>query len=143
MANNIRILIAEDDEEDRMIIQESFNEIRQNDIICFVNDGTGIFEHLLEKPANDLPTLIILDLNMPRMNGTEVLRTLKSDKRYAHIPVIIFSTSVNGIERNTCLDLGAADYLTKPVSYKEGLRTAKYFHDFASNKPFENFNVHK
>jgi CheY-like chemotaxis protein len=75
-------------------------------------------------------SLIILDLNMPRLNGTETLRQLKNDDRFNNIPVIIFSTSINPLEKEKCMLLGAHSYITKPVSLKESMDTAKAFLQF-------------
>ena len=68
---------------------------------------------------------------MPRMNGTQTLKHLKSNDRYRNIPVIIFSTSINVIEKDECLKTGAVSYIVKPVTYKECLETAKSFYDFS------------
>ena len=74
-----------------------------------------------------LPCLIVLDLNMPKLNGTQTLQLLKTDSRFKDIPVIIYSTSLNPQERNKCLKLGAHSYVNKPVSFTEGIETAKQF----------------
>jgi CheY-like chemotaxis protein len=109
------ILLADDDFEDRFLMADTFKELNYGDVISFVEDGVSLLEFL---ENSDLTIgLIVLDLNMPRLNGTETLRILKNDDRFRHIPVIIFSTSVNEIERAVCLELGARDYFTKPARY--------------------------
>lgn len=67
---------------------------------------------------------------MPKLNGTETLRRIKNDTRFKDIPVIIYSTSINPLEKEKCLLLGAHSYVTKPVSFKESMDTAKQFFDF-------------
>jgi CheY-like chemotaxis protein len=126
----VKILLADDDPEDRMIMAESFGEMNLSHVIHFVENGESLLEYLdsLQQP---LPSLIVLDLNMPRMNGTQTLKSLKRDVRYRHIPVVIFSTSVNAIEMEECLKTGAISYIVKPVTYKECVDTARAFYDFS------------
>jgi CheY-like chemotaxis protein len=123
-----RILIAEDDEEDRFMMSQTFDELGYQPAITFAEDGILLLQCLEQQDPGHIG-LIVLDLNMPRLNGTETLRKLKDDKRYRHIPVIIFSTSVNEIERRTCLQLGASEYITKPGRYLEYLDTCRRFYE--------------
>jgi CheY-like chemotaxis protein len=132
MSNNVKILLAEDDAEDRFIIEDAFNEIGIHDVIQFVEDGEKVLEYLKDTPA-DLPGLIVLDLNMPRLNGTETLRLLKDSEKFRNIPVIIFSTSINEIEKESCLTLGALEYLVKPSRYADSIAIARYFHEFTTS----------
>ncbi len=83
--------------------------------------------------SGGLPSMVILDLNMPRMNGTQTLRLLKSDQRFKDIPVVIYSTSLNNIEKDECLALGAHSYVIKPVSYRDTIDTARKFYDMSKN----------
>ncbi len=138
MNSRIKILLADDDPEDRMIMADTFKEMKLSDIIHFVDNGENIIQYLDDIDETDpLPSLIILDLNMPRMNGTQTLKLLKNNDRFRNIPVVIFSTSVNAIEMQECLKTGAASYVVKPVTYKECLDTAKAFYDFSlTGKPF-------
>jgi len=124
MNTNVQILLADDDQEDRLIMAEGFKELGLSNVINFVEDGTQVLEYLDVKGAEGI-NLIILDLNMPRLNGTETLRVLKTNSKYFHIPVIILSTSVNDLEKKSCLDLGAKDYIIKPVKYHVFLDTCK------------------
>ena len=128
------ILLADDDTEDRMIMEESFTELGFSDAIHFVENGEKVLSYLDDIVADEsLPKLVVLDLNMPRMNGTQALKALKANPRYKHIPVVIFSTSVNTIEMQECLKTGAVSYIVKPVTYKECLETAKSFYEYATN----------
>lgn len=132
MTNGIKILLADDDPEDRMIMADTFSEMELSGIIHFVENGESVMSYLDSVRQRDsLPSLIVLDLNMPRLNGTQTLKLLKNDDRFRHIPVVIFSTSVNAIEMQECLKTGAASYVVKPVTYKECLETAKAFYDFS------------
>ena len=135
MNTHVRILFADDDPEDRMIMADTFKEMKLSDAIHFVDNGENIIAYLDSIYGKmPLPSLIVLDLNMPRMNGTQTLKLLKKDARYKKIPVIIFSTSINAIEMQECLKTGAASYVVKPVTYKECLETAKAFYDFSLKK---------
>jgi len=132
MNTAVKILLADDDPEDRMIMADTFKEINLSHIIHFVENGESILTYLDSiYTTYPLPSLIVLDLNMPRMNGTQTLKHLKSNDRYRNIPVIIFSTSINIIEKDECLKTGAVSYIVKPVTYKECLETAKSFYDFS------------
>jgi CheY-like chemotaxis protein len=132
MTDTVKILLADDDPEDRMIMADTFREMELSSIIHFVENGENILAYLNSIYGKTmLPSLIVLDLNMPGMNGTQTLKSLKNDDRYRDIPVIIFSTSVNSIEMDECMKTGAASYIVKPVTYKECLDTAKTFYDFS------------
>ena len=123
---NRTILLADDDSEDKAIIQEAMEQLNADVVLWLAEHGEDAL-HQLEKntKAGTLPCLIVLDLNMPKMNGVQTLRNLKSDARFKDIPVIIYSTSINPLEKETCLKLGAETYVTKPISLKESIETAK------------------
>src|ERR1700744_6326241 len=89
MNTAVKILLADDDPEDRMIMADTFKEINLSHIIHFVENGESILTYLDSiYTTYPLPSLIVLDLNMPRMNGTQTLKHLKSNERYKGIPVI-------------------------------------------------------
>jgi CheY-like chemotaxis protein len=131
MDNIVKILLADDDREDRFIMADAFNEVGLAKAIHFVENGEKVLSYLDDIIDDQLPSLIILDLNMPRMNGTQTLKSLKDNLRYCDIPVIIFSTSVNTIEMQECMEIGATSYITKPVTFKECLDAARKFYDFS------------
>ena len=125
------ILLADDDPEDRFIIKDAMEHLHGTELLHFVENGEQVLDHLNHHISHpDLPCLIVLDLNMPRMNGTQTLRKLKADKRYQSIPVIIYSTSINPIEMEKCMQLGAHSYVTKPISIKDSIETASLFFRF-------------
>lgn len=129
-----KILLADDDPEDRAIILDAIETIASGDVICFAENGEEALK-ILNRDFDEanLPCLIVLDLNMPRLNGTETLRRLKSDARFETIPVIIFSTSINVFEKEKCMLLGAHSYITKPLSFKECMETAQAFLGFCKS----------
>jgi CheY-like chemotaxis protein len=114
----IRILIAEDDPDDRMLVEDAFNEARLGNEVEFAFDGVDLIEKLAALGPTRLPDLIMLDLNMPRMDGREALRALKESARYRHIPVIILTTSKAEEDVLRSYDTGASSYITKPVSFQ-------------------------
>mgnify|MGYP001314956207 CR=1 FL=1 len=126
-----KILLADDDPDDRAIIQDAMDSLDAGQVLCFAENGEQALSilHAAYHPGYR-PSLIILDLNMPRLNGTETLRRLKKDDRFNNIPVIIFSTSINPLEKEKCMMLGAHSYITKPVSLQESMDTARAFLTF-------------
>ena len=132
-----KILIADDDAEDISIIKDAMELLEVVDVLWPAQNGEQAFEILQESfESSTKPCLIVLDLNMPKMNGIQTLGKLKTDERFKDIPVIIYSTSVNPLEKETCLRLGAHSYIPKPVSFKESMETAKLFLQFCDLKSF-------
>lgn len=121
-----QILIVDDDPEDRAIIQDAMNTIFDGDILVFTENGEKALEFLESKiMSKQLPCLVVLDLNMPKLNGTETLRKIKQSEAFNKIKVIIYSTSINPFEKERCMELGAHDYISKPLSFAESKVTAQ------------------
>lgn len=131
MSNEISILVVDDDKEDHIILEEYFSESGINQNVKFVENGLLAIEYL-EGISDDtaLPKLIVLDLNMPLLNGSQTLLQLKQNNRFKNIPVIIYSTSESDNEKRKCLSFGAIDYLVKPVTMEEGQRMVDKFKTF-------------
>lgn len=128
-----KILLVDDDIEDREIIQDALGDLGHASIVHYEEDGEKALAFLEDAFQNDtLPAMVILDLNMPRLNGTQTLRLLKKDDRFKHLPVVIYSTSLNRIERDECLALGAHSYVIKPASYRDTIATAQRFYDMSN-----------
>ena len=112
--------IADDDPDDRMIIRDAFEENQFAKTLSFFEDGEKVlmqFETGLKHPDFKYPSLLILDLNMPKVNGLELLTQLKSNKKTRNIPVVILSTSKNNYDKEKVLKLGADEFITKPISF--------------------------
>jgi CheY-like chemotaxis protein len=110
-----RLLWAEDSDADQYLIRaaaEAFPDAR----LHFTVDGAGLLEAL---DAGDRPDLVVLDVNMPGMNGLEALRRLREGGRHRDVPVVMFSTGNEPDEVRSCLDLGAIDYVQKPVPHPQ------------------------
>ena len=126
-----KVLLVDDDDEDKFIIKDAMDSLDAGDNMWYANNGEHALEILFSNFSNAvMPCLIVLDLNMPKMNGTQTLIRLKEDKRFMHIPVIIYSTSINRLEKEKCMNLGAHSYITKPISFNESLETAQLFLNF-------------
>jgi CheY-like chemotaxis protein len=134
MDMSCKILIGEDDFEDQFILEEYFQDNGVKEVVAFEKNGKRIIEYLEQLPPEDeLPCLIVLDLNMPILNGTQTLFELKQDSRFSKIPVIIYSTSDNDHEKRKCISFGAVAYMVKPVTVDEGDRMVKKFIQYITN----------
>ena len=113
------IVIAEDDADDQFLFQTAFEENGLTFQIKFVNNGVELVSYLdsCSGGQSHFPSLIILDLNMPKKDGREVLNEIKNHPTYKIIPVIIFTTTKNEMEVKRCYELGANSYIVKPVSF--------------------------
>lgn len=127
MIEEAYILIAEDDSDDRFLLQAAFEENGFRDKLMFVENGVEVLEHLdnIVRKKNDwcYPRFVLLDLNMPKKDGREVLKELKQHPELKKIPVVIFSTTNNEQEMRRCYELGANSYITKPNSFENLLKT--------------------
>lgn len=119
------ILIAEDDPNDQLLTQEAIEECQAFADIDFVADGQELLQFLRREGAHaaragfPLPGIILLDLNMPRMDGREALKVLKSDPMFKRIPVIIMTNSKADEDISYAYDLGASSYVLKPGGFDE------------------------
>ena len=116
------ILIAEDDADDRFLLQTVFEERGYTDRIEFVENGVELIDYLDEihekKSVNPAyPCFILLDLNMPKKDGREALKEIKQHPVFKKIPVIVFTTTKSENEIKRCYELGANTYVVKPVSF--------------------------
>jgi CheY-like chemotaxis protein len=117
------ILMADDDADDRLLAQEAMHESRVLNELHFVEDGVQLLSYLRgddsfgDRTIFPIPGLILLDLNMPKMDGREALAEIKADPRLRRIPVVILTTSKADEDMVKGYDLGAASYITKPVTF--------------------------
>ena len=115
------ILIVEDNPGDVRLIQEALKTSSINPTLYFTRDGveaTNFLETRKREPSNGFPQLIVLDLNLPKKSGFEVLRFVKGDKMLKRIPVIVLSSSQNPEDVAKAYDLHANCYLTKPANFE-------------------------
>ena len=126
MENNKRpivILIADDDAEDRMLINEALEESRLKNKVQFVENGEELMDYLhnrnnfSSKEKYPTPGLILLDLNMPKKDGREALKEIKADETLKLIPIVVLTTSKAEEDVLRTYDLGVSSFITKPVTF--------------------------
>lgn len=127
------ILMADDDADDRFLVQAAFedNKIQQN--ILFFEDGEQLVDYLTNEKNTTPARFILLDLNMPKRDGRDVLKTLKNNAKLSQIPVIVFSTSKAPDDINSSYQLGANSYVVKPSSYEHLKEVIQKISDFWLN----------
>jgi CheY-like chemotaxis protein len=137
-ARRCDILLVEDDAADAMLIEEALLEHGTARILHKAVDGIAALEHL-RAPGTDRPDLIVLDLNMPRMNGRELLAVLKTDERLKVIPVVVLSTSSAPEDVAEAYRGHANAFITKPVTLDAFAETVRsidaFFLDTATRVP--------
>lgn len=117
------ILMADDDADDRLLAQDAVAEARINGELRFVENGEELLDYLYRRGqfANmdaPRPGLILLDLNMPKKDGREALREIKSQPELRRIPVVVLTTSKADTDISQIYDLGANSFIAKPVSFE-------------------------
>jgi len=128
------ILIVDDDVEDHIIISDAILHLDPSRILYFKKNGIEALEFLEELHTDAMIiSLLVLDLNMPKMGGVELLQRIKADARFNTIPVVIYSTSINTKDKENCIQLGAHSYITKPLSFKESIQISETFLKLAEN----------
>ena len=113
------VFIVDDDPDDRQIILDAFLENNSIMDYVFIEDGEELMQLLNAASPEELPTLIILDLNMPGIMGLQVLKEIKLHPRFNYIPSVILTTSSASADRKASYRAGANCFLTKPKSYAE------------------------
>ncbi|MCK5083462.1 MAG: response regulator [Candidatus Omnitrophica bacterium] len=142
---SILILMADDDEDDRLMAKEALDEARLINKMDFVEDGEYLMDYLYRRGKYEelkdtpLPGLILLDLNMPRKDGREALKEIKADRKLQLIPIVVLTTSKAEEDVLRTYDLGVNSFITKPVTF-EGLveimkNLAKYWFDIVTLPP--------
>ncbi len=127
LPEKITILMADDDRDDCLLVEEAFQENRLKNNLRFVEDGEALMDYLYRRgkyadaKAAPRPGLILLDLNMPRKDGREALKEIKADLGLRRIPVVVLTTSREKEDISQSYSVGANSFVTKPVSF-EGLR---------------------
>lgn len=119
------VLLVEDDSIDAMTVQRAFKDLKLMNPLAHVTNGEEALEYL-RSGDNELPCVILLDLNMPRMNGVEFMRIAKADPDLRRIPIVVLTTSTEDSDVVDSYKLSVAGYIVKPVDYKkfvEAIRT--------------------
>lgn len=132
----VTILMADDDPDDRLLVEDAFEEIRLENPLDFVADGVELMDYLHRRGAyahlaeNPLPGLILLDLNMPRKNGREALHEIKQDELLRKIPIVVLTTSRADEDLLASYDLGANSFIVKPVTFDKLVEVIRVVTDY-------------
>ena len=117
----VGIVMIEDDEGHARLIEKNIRRAGISNHLTHFLDGTSALEYLFNSPdgpAHNGPAMVLLDLNLPDMSGTDILTKIKSDPRLHRTPVVVLTTTDDKVEIARCYDLGCNVYITKPVNYE-------------------------
>jgi CheY-like chemotaxis protein len=124
MRNSRPVLLAEDDSVDAMTVKRALKDLNVTSPLVHTLNGEEALEHLKSRD-NEKPCVILLDLNMPKMNGIEFLKVVKSDNELKKIPVVVLTTSQESRDKFDTFRLGIAGYIVKPAEYKKFVEAIK------------------
>lgn len=116
MKKGLKVMLIEDDMIEVMKLNRTISKLKLEHKIIEANNGEEALNLLSHK--DNLPNLILLDLNMPKINGIEFLSTLKNDENLKHIPTVILTTSSNQKDLDECFKIGVSGYVLKPLKYQ-------------------------
>ncbi|TCJ17443.1 response regulator [Flaviaesturariibacter flavus] len=119
MMKAYEIWIVDDDADDREILRDAFTGSRAGDEYLFLENGDALMAALEGRESEKLPSLIMLDLNMPGKDGREALREIKGREEFHGVPIVVFTTSSSDRDRNHCYRLGANCFVTKPDTFNK------------------------
>jgi CheY-like chemotaxis protein len=118
MTAAVKILMVEDDEGHAKLIEKNIRRANiANEIVHFMEGGAALDYLFSEEVRANGPLLILLDLNLPDMSGTDILAQVKADERLKRAPVVVLTTTDDKVEIQRCYDLGCNVYIAKPVDY--------------------------
>lgn len=128
--SRVTILMADDDPDDQILLQEALRENQIQNTVCFVENGEELIDYLTGKGKFEgqeliTPGLILLDLNMPKMDGRQALKLVKADPILKKIPIIVLTTSRADADILECYDLGVNSFISKPVNFQELVEVTK------------------
>jgi len=138
--NKDYILIAEDDEDDQFLLKSAFKEISFDIDLVFVSNGIELLNHFQDFDSGvieKLPTLLVVDLNMPKKNGKEAIKELSVKEYFKDMTTIVFSTTSNDTEKNKCKELGVNGFFVKPSNYKDLMGLVTTFRTLAVERAKE------
>ena len=124
MRSSKPILLVEDDKVDAMTVKRALKDIKVTNRLDITNNGEEALA-FLRNPENEKPGIILLDLNMPKMNGIEFLKIAKKDAELKKIPIVVLTTSKEDQDKVDSFNLGVAGYMIKPVDYLQFVEVVK------------------
>jgi two-component system response regulator len=125
------ILLVEDNPDDIELTKIAFAEARIVNPLTVVGDGAEALDYLFARGKHagrnlgELPTMILLDLNLPKVDGREVLEAIRADERTRHLPVVVLTTSAEPFDVEACYALGVNSYIRKPVDFEQFVGAVK------------------
>jgi len=117
MKKNIRILLIEDDSDDVELLQDALKDHNVTYVMQVINDGGLVLPYI--QSCSKPPDIVVLDFNLPKVHGKELLKLFKSHEAFAQIPVVILTTSSSKDDIDFSMTNGATEFITKPTSLKE------------------------
>ncbi|MAN27720.1 MULTISPECIES: response regulator [Mesonia] len=130
MKHKLRILLIEDDMIEVMKVNRTISSLKLPHEVIEVGNGEEALDYL--KSENAYPDIILLDLNMPKMNGVEFLNILRNDEVLRYLPTIILTTSSNQKDILECYKAGVAGYMVKPLKYEDYVKKLTYLLEYWS-----------
>ena len=107
------VFLVDDDEDDQFLLQQVFQQYSPESTLRLLNNGVELIDAL--ETTSQLPTLVLLDLNMPYMSGFEALEAIRKNSRYNSLPIVILTTSDQPVDQQRAIQLGANGFITKPT----------------------------
>jgi len=145
--STLKILLADDDEDDRTFFSEAIAELKMTNQLTLFNDGKDLMEYM-NNPDSDLPHILFLDLNMPYKNGLDCLKEIRASQRFKNVSVAIYSTSSSEKDIENTFVEGANIYIKKPNDFSELKKVIKevvhmnwQFHSSGLNKETFFFSI--
>ncbi|RIV21200.1 response regulator [Fibrisoma montanum] len=124
------VYVVDDDEDDRYLLQSIFADYFDDCDVRLFENGSTLLTQLTHRLDNQLPDLILLDMDMPILNGVDTLRLLAQDSVFRLIPTVILTSSATGRHIDLCYQLGANSYVNKGANYVQMLRTVGYLRNY-------------
>jgi CheY-like chemotaxis protein len=145
--STLRIILADDDEDDRTFFSEAIAELKMTNQLTLFNDGKDLMEYM-HNPDSQLPHILFLDLNMPYKNGLDCLKEIRADQRFKNVSIAIYSTSSSEKDIENTFVEGANIYIKKPNDFSELKKVIKevvhmnwQFHSSGLNKETFFFSI--
>ncbi len=125
------VVLVEDNPDDAELTMRSLNSLQLGNQIIWLKDGAEAINYLFgqqpdqSRRVSNRPKLILLDLKLPKVNGIEVLKRIKSDDQMKTVPVVVMTSSNESVDLKTCYELGVNSFVTKPINYQEFIEATK------------------
>ncbi|MEM9896742.1 MAG: response regulator [Bacteroidota bacterium] len=131
MNTDIQIVLVEDNEDDAALTMRAMKDVNLINEITWLKDGEKAVDYLLaqgnysQRDQSKKPKLILLDLKLPKLNGTEVLQIIKENEELSQIPIVVMTSSKEDKDLQKCYELGVNSYVVKPINFSQFLKVTK------------------